>query len=116
MICGGVLMMAISVITGELASFEPAKVTVVSIFAWLYLIVFGSIIGFSTYMWLLSVASPAAVGTYAYVNPIVAVVLGVMVAGETLPPSATLAMVVITGSVALVSLAPYLRRRPKPGV
>jgi len=116
MICGGVLMMAISVITGELASFEPAKVTVVSIFAWLYLIVFGSIIGFSTYMWLLSVASPAAVGTYAYVNPIVAVVLGVMVAGETLPPSATLAMVVITGSVALVSLAPYLGRRPKPGV
>ncbi|MBC8087062.1 MAG: drug/metabolite exporter YedA [Phycisphaerae bacterium] len=116
MICGGVLMMAISVITGELASFDPAKVTTASILAWLYLIVFGSIIGFSTYMWLLTVASPAAVGTYAYVNPVVAVLLGVMVAGETLPPLATIAMVIITGSVALVSLAPYLKRAAKPNV
>lgn len=116
MICGGVLMMTISVITGELASFEPERITTASILAWAYLIVFGSIIGFSTYMWLLTVASPAAVGTYAYVNPVVAVLLGVLVAGETLPASATLAMVIITGSVALVSLAPYLKRRPSPSV
>lgn len=114
MLCGGALMMAISAISGEMLTFQLSAVSTASVLAWLYLIVFGSIIGFSTYMWLLSVASPAAVGTYAYVNPIVAVMLGVLVAGETLPPSATLAMVVITGSVALVSLAPYLKRRTTP--
>ncbi len=75
-----------------------------------YLIVFGSLIGFSTYMWLLRVASPTAVGTYAYVNPVVAVLLGVLLVGERLPPSAVLAMFVIVGGVALVSLAPQLGR------
>lgn len=111
MLSGGVLMMAISIISGELLTFHPSQVSGASVFAWLYLIVFGSIIGFSTYMWLLSVASPAAVGTYAYVNPVVAVLLGVVVAGEKLPASATLAMLIITGSVALVSLAPYIKKK-----
>ena len=110
MLCGGVFMMAVSVLKGEWSNFQLSSVSRVSILALFYLIVFGSIIGFSTYMWLLKVARPAAVGTYAYVNPLVAVLLGVMVAGEKLPPSATLAMVVILASVVLVSLSPSAKK------
>lgn len=114
MLCAGVLMSLVSVVSGEWSRVDLAAISTSSILALGYLIVFGSIIGFSTYMWLLSVARPAAVGTYAYVNPLVAVFLGVMVAGEKLPASATLAMIVIVTSVALVSLAPYLKKRPVP--
>jgi drug/metabolite transporter (DMT)-like permease len=61
-------------------------------------------------MWLLRVASPTAVGTYAYVNPVVAVLLGVLLAGERLPPQALLATLVIVGGVVLASLGPGLMR------
>lgn len=111
MLWGGVLMLGAAAASGELGTLHPRDVTGASALGLLYLIVFGSIIGFSTYMWLLTVASPAAVGTYAYINPLVAVLLGVVLGGETMPPRAFLAMFVIVGSVALVSLAPYLRRR-----
>lgn len=114
MLCAGVLMSLISVISGEWSRVDLCAISTSSILALGYLIVFGSIIGFSTYMWLLSVARPAAVGTYAYVNPLVAVFLGVVIAGEKLPASATLAMIVIVTSVALVSLAPYLKKRSVP--
>jgi drug/metabolite transporter (DMT)-like permease len=60
---------------------------------------------------LLKVASPAAVGTYAYVNPLVAVLLGVALGGERLPPTAFVAMGVIVGGVALVSLVDARRKR-----
>ncbi len=82
-----------------------------SLYSLLYLIVFGSLIGFSTYMWLLTVASPTAVGTYAYVNPVVAVLLGVLFAGERIPAQAFLAMLVIVSGVAMVSLGGQLGRR-----
>ena len=111
MLCGGALMLSLSVVSGEWNHFQMADVTTSSMLALLYLVVFGSIIGFSTYMWLLSVASPAAVGTYAYVNPVVAVLLGVIIGHESLPARAGLAMLVIVASVALVSLAPFLRWR-----
>ncbi|MEO8000190.1 MAG: drug/metabolite exporter YedA [Gemmatimonadaceae bacterium] len=114
MLCAGVMMSFVSVASGEWARLDVASISTSSILALGYLIVFGSIIGFSTYMWLLGVARPAAVGTYAYVNPLVAVFLGVVVAGEKLPASATLAMIVIVTSVALVSLAPYLKKPSVP--
>jgi drug/metabolite transporter (DMT)-like permease len=114
MLCGGTFLLLVSAISGEWSRVEPGAITSASVLALLYLVVFGSLIAFSTYMWLLSAASPAAVGTYAYVNPVVAVLLGVVVGGELLPPMAVVAMLVIVGSVALVSLAPYLRRRPAP--
>lgn len=110
MLCGGAFMMTVSVLKGEWASVQLSAISGTSILALVYLIIFGSIIGFSTYMWLLKVARPAAVGTYAYVNPLVAVLLGVMVAGEKLPPLATLAMVVILASVVLVSLSPSAKK------
>ena len=75
MLVGGSLLLMLSLASGE---WTPAvHVSARSAASLLYLIVFGSLIGFSTYMWLLKVASPAAVGTYAYVNPAVAVLLGV---------------------------------------
>lgn len=114
MLCAGVLMSLVSVVSGEWSRLDISAIHGTSVLALIYLIVFGSIVGFSTYMWLLSVARPAAVGTYAYVNPLVAVFLGVVVAGEKLPASATLAMVVIVASVALVSLAPYMKKRSVP--
>lgn len=103
MLVGGSLLLLLSLALGE---WTPAlHVTARSAASLLYLIVFGSLIGFSTYMWLLKVASPAAVGTYAYVNPAVAVLLGVLLAGERLPVRAVAAMTVILGSVAMVSIA-----------
>ena len=108
MLAGGVLMLAAAFATGEPARFELTQVTWSSSMSLLYLIVFGSLIGFSTYMWLLKVASPTAVGTYAYVNPLVAVLLGVALGGEKLPAAAFLAMLVIVGGVAMVSIAPQL--------
>ncbi|MCC6243634.1 MAG: drug/metabolite exporter YedA [Gemmatimonadaceae bacterium] len=104
MLVGGSLLLLLSLATGEWQRVDPAAITMTSVYSLLYLIVFGSLIGFSTYMWLLSVASPTAGGTYAYVNPVVAVLLGVLLAGERLPSQAVLAMCVIVGGVAMVSL------------
>ena len=112
MLVGGSMLLVLALATGEVGELAAAPhVSAASAGAVLYLIVFGSLVGFSTYMWLLRVASPTAVSTHSYVNPVVAVLLGVFILGETLPPRAILAMFVIVGSVALVSLAPKLRRR-----
>ncbi len=111
MLCGGAMLAVLGVVTGEPARLALDAVTLRSALSVAYLVVFGSLVGFSTYMWLLQKASPTAVGTYAYVNPAVAVLLGVLFAGERLPPRGALAMAVIVGGVALVSLAPKLGRR-----
>lgn len=109
MLSGGVLLGVLGVLTGEPARLSLDAISTQSLLAVAYLVVFGSLVGFSTYMWLLQKASPTAVGTYAYVNPAVAVLLGSLFAGEQLPARGVLAMTVIVGGVALVSLA------PKPG-
>ena len=111
MLCGGVLLLALSGVMGEWGRLDPAAVSARSLLSLAYLAVFGSIVGFSTYMWLLTVASPTAVGTYAYVNPVVAVLLGTWLGGERLPPLALAATAVIVGGVALVSLVPAGWRR-----
>jgi drug/metabolite transporter (DMT)-like permease len=111
MLAGGALLSVLALVTGDWARLHPSTVTFNSAASLLYLIIFGSLIGFSTYMWLLKVASPAAVGTYAYVNPLVAVLLGVAIGGERLPPTAFVAMAVIVGGVALVSLVDARRKR-----
>lgn len=111
MLTGGALLLVLSAVTGELSQLHRDAISPASLWSLAYLIVFGSLIGFSTYMWLLTVASPTAVGTYAYVNPVVAVLLGVALAGERLPGRAVLAMLVIVSGVAMVSLGDQLRRR-----
>jgi len=110
MLTGGVLLSILSLAMGDWGRVHPSEVSLTSVLSLLYLITFGSLIGFSTYMWLLKVASPAAVGTYAYVNPVVAVLLGVLLGGERLPRLAWVARTVIVGGVALGSLVDARRR------
>ena len=84
MICGGVLLLIVSVSTGEAGRFEWSNVSVRSILAWWYLVIFGAIIAFTVYVWLVRVCAPSLVGTYAFVNPVIAVFLGSAFAGEEL--------------------------------
>ncbi len=111
MIAGGAMLAVLALATGQFTALVTHPPTMQSLLSLLYLIIFGSLVGFSTYMWLLRVASPTAVGTYAYVNPVVAVLLGVLFAGEKLPPQAVVATLVIVGGVAMVSLGGQFRRR-----
>lgn len=110
MLAGGGLLLVAGLVTGEWRDLDPSTFSTRSILALLYLIVFGALIGYSAYVWLLRVTSAAVASTYAYVNPVVAVFLGWLLAGEALTPRIALASVVIVGGVALITLAG--RRRP----
>jgi drug/metabolite transporter (DMT)-like permease len=103
MLAGGVGLAIISVVSGELSEFHPGTVSTHSILAVLYLVIFGSLVGYSVYIWLLRVATPSAVSTYAYVNPVVAVFLGWLILSEPLTPRTLLAAAVIVGAVALIT-------------
>lgn len=102
MLAGGASLLLVGVALGEPGRLRPAAVSGRSLAALGYLIVFGSIVAFSAYAWLLRVVRPALVGTYAYVNPVVAVVLGWWLAGETLTPRMALGASIVVASVALV--------------
>jgi drug/metabolite transporter (DMT)-like permease len=108
MLCGGGLMFAAGAGFGEAAVFDVAAVSLRSWLSFAYLVTFGSLLAFTTYMWLLRVARPSVVSTYAYVNPLVAVFLGALLGGETLTANVGLATAMILGAVALIAL----RRRP----
>ena len=95
MLTGGALLMLAGGVTGEWIRFAPAHVSAHSWVAWIYLVTFGSLIGFTAYVWLLQVASPAHVSTYAYVNPVVAVFLGWALAGEQVTSRTLLAAAAI---------------------
>jgi len=88
-----------------------ARISLLSIAGWLYLVVFGSIVAFTAYVWLLRVSTPARVSTYAYVNPVVAVLLGYAIAGEPLTTRMMVAAAVIVSGVVLITLAPRPRGR-----
>lgn len=105
MLSGGTLLFLTSALTGEFSRFAPAAVTAKSLLALGYLIVFGAIVAFTAYVWLLRVAPPVLVSTYAYVNPVVAVLLGWFFAGEPLTLKTVGAAAVILTGVALISLA-----------
>ena len=105
MLSGGALLLLASALTGESARFALAAVSAKSLLALGYLIVFGSIVAFTAYVWLLRVAPPVLVSTYAYVNPVVAVLLGWAFAGEPLTGRTALAAAVILTGVALISTA-----------
>lgn len=101
---GSLLLLGVAL--GEPWAFDAAAVTLRSVFGWVYLIVFGSIIGFSAYIWLLRASTPARVSTYAYVNPVVAVFLGWLLAAEPLTARTLVAAAVIVSGVALITLVP----------
>jgi len=105
MICGGALLLIMGGATGEFARFHPSSITHRSLTAFVYLILFGSWLGFTAYVWLLEVCHPAQVATYAFVNPVVAVFLGWLIAGEQLTPRTVAAAAVIVCGVCLVVFA-----------
>jgi drug/metabolite transporter (DMT)-like permease len=104
---GGALLLLVGLISGEGAAFDVHKISTRSIAALGYLIIFGSLVGFSAYTYLLRVAPPGRVGTYAYVNPVVAMFLGWLFAGESLSLRTVLAGAVILTAVILVITAPH---------
>ncbi len=104
MLAAGLILGAAGLLFGEGARLDLAAVSARSWLAFAYLIVFGSIIAFSAYYWLLQVATPAAVGTYAFVNPIVAIGLGWALAGEPIGWNTVAAAALIIGAVALITL------------
>jgi len=101
-LAGGAALWIAGLAGGEGASLHVSAITARSAFALAYLVVAGSILGFSAYVWLLTVSTPERVSTYAFVNPIVAVAFGVMLAGERLTPRIALASAVIVSAVALI--------------
>ncbi len=112
MLAGGVANTLAGVVTGEIGRLHPASVTPLAGWSFLYLIVFGSIVAFTAYTWLLKVTTPAKAATYAYVNPIVAVVLGAVVANEPISNLTLLAAAIIIGSVIVITTE---QRRPPAG-
>jgi len=111
MLAGGVLLAIVSVTRGEPASFHPAAVSHAAWIALLYLIFAGSIAGFTAYVWLLHRESPTKVGTYAYVNPVVAVILGYWLGGEPLGPRTVIGGLCVICSVITIT---SMRAKPAP--
>ena len=105
MLAGGALLLIVGVVSGELSGFDIQDVSRDSAIGLLYLITFGSLIGFTSYIWLLDKVSPAILGTYAYVNPIVAVLLGWAIAGEALSIRTGVAAAIVICAVALITSA-----------
>lgn len=103
MFSGGIVLFVVSLISGEMFRFDVSQVSSNSVFGLIYLIIFGSLIGFTAYSWLLKNAQPSMVATYAYINPVVAVFLGWLVAGETFTTQMLIGAGIIVGSVALIT-------------
>jgi len=103
MMAGGLGLVLLAGVTGQWGQLDLKSVTTASALAMVYLAVFGSIVAFTAYVWLLSVRPPSLVATYAYVNPVVAVVLGALFAHETLAPRTLIAAGAIVASVAVIT-------------
>ena len=105
MLVGGAFVGVVGIMRGELATFHIAAVSARSLAAWIYLLIFGSLIGFTAFVFLLRVSTAARVATYAYVNPIVAVILGWLLAGEVINARMGVAAAIIVSGVALITAA-----------
>jgi drug/metabolite transporter (DMT)-like permease len=105
MLGGGALLIIVGVLSGELSHLDIHHVSRASAIGLAYLITFGSLLGFTSYIWLLDKVSPARLGTYAYVNPIVAVLLGWAIAGERLSVRTAVAAAIVICAVALITSA-----------
>lgn len=103
MMSGSVSLLIVGLIRNEWSTFDPAAVSLNSLFALGYLIIFGSLIGFTAYSWLLKNARPSMVATYAYVNPVIAVLLGWLIAGESMTGQMLIGAGIVVGSVVLIT-------------
>lgn len=104
MLCGGLVLVLAAWAGGEFSRFDPSAVSARSAWAVAYLIVVGSWIGFSAYIWLLKASTPTKVSSYAYVNPVVAVFLGWAVLGEPVTASTLAAAAVIIAGVVVLTV------------
>jgi drug/metabolite transporter (DMT)-like permease len=112
MFAGGLLLTLASAALGEFHDFHPQAVSREAWLALVYLIVAGSIIAFTAYVWLLHHESPTKVGTYAYVNPVVAVLVGYFLGGETLGPRTILGTLCVLVSVIVITTTPSKKLQP----
>ena len=103
MLAGGAGLLVVGVLAGELGQLDVTAISARSLWGLAYLIVFGSWVGFTAYVWLLRVAPTQLVSTYAYVNPVVAILLGFLLASEPLTPRILVAAAIILASVALTT-------------
>jgi len=112
MLAGGLLLVVTAAAFGQFGQFHPHEVSGAGWFALAYLIVFGSLIGFTAYVWLLHHESPTKVGTYAYVNPVIAVLIGYFFGGETLGVRTLIGTGCVLVSVVMITTA--RSRKPEP--
>ena len=112
MLMGGVLLLAAGPLRGEWAHFDAHLVSTPSLVALAYLLCFGSLLGFTAYIWLLHHTTAARAATYAFVNPLVAVILGWALAGEALEARTLLAAGIIVGAVCIIVTARARATRP----
>jgi len=105
LLCGGLCQIILVILTRDYANFNVSTIDPASVLAMLYLVFFASIIGFTAFTWLMRVTSPALVATYAYVNPVIAVILGMMFRSETLTSRTLIAGVFIIAAVVVITRA-----------
>jgi len=115
MLAGAVLSFAVGFARGEHQEVQLGSITPASLLAIGYLVVAGALVGFSAYLWLMRVSTPSRVATHAYVNPVVAVLLGWAVLGETVSARTGVAMAVIVAAVVLIVSAPGARSASASG-
>ena len=113
MIAGGIQLLTLAILSGELVGFRVQRVSWNAWFALIYLIIAGSIAGFTAYLWLLHYESPTKVGTYAYVNPVVAVALGYFFGGEVVGLRTLMGALLIVISVIAITTTPAKRSEAK---
>ena len=111
MLCGGAVLALAGLALGELGAVDPARFSTESLLALGYLVIVGSLVGFTVYLWLLQNVATSTVATYAYVNPVVAVLLGWLFLGESVTLRTVFAAVIIIGAVAAM-----VRGRPQRDV
>jgi drug/metabolite transporter (DMT)-like permease len=104
MLTGGVQLFALAIVAGDMAHFHPGQLSGWAWFALSYLIVAGSLVGYTAYVWLLDHASPTKVGTYAYVNPVIAVILGYFFAGEEIGARTIFGSLLVLVGVFMITL------------
>ncbi|MGE5081638.1 MAG: EamA family transporter [Acidobacteriota bacterium] len=102
LVCGAVMLLASAGITGEFHGLNWSAISLRSMLGLAYLIVFGSIVAFTSYTWLLQRCAPALVATHTYANPVVAVLLGWLLAGEALTLRVVVASIAILGAIVLI--------------
>jgi drug/metabolite transporter (DMT)-like permease len=103
MLSGGVQLLILAAVSGEVSHFRAQDISRVAWFSLIYLITAGSIVAYTAYVWLLHYESPTKVGTYAYVNPVVAVIVGACIGGEVIGKRTLLGMALILVSVVAIT-------------